>query len=91
VLAGTGPDAAFDTQTGQLCRTWDWQLKEGEIVPKPKMQPTSDGVQFTDVPTVDPKAKPHAQTGVGLTPPGQFSPTCLSLYQAPVVPSGLAK
>ena len=26
VLTNFGADAAFDTQTGQLCRTWDWKL-----------------------------------------------------------------
>ncbi len=26
VLAQPLKDAAFDTQTGQLCRTWDWHL-----------------------------------------------------------------
>lgn len=25
VLTRLNPDVAFDTQTGQICRTWDWQ------------------------------------------------------------------
>jgi hypothetical protein len=26
VLTRADPGAAFDTQTGQLCRTWDWKM-----------------------------------------------------------------
>ena len=47
---------AFDTQTGQLCRTWDWK----------------------------PLGKQAKPTTEGVTPqisPGQYTPTCLSLYQ----------
>ena len=30
VLAAPLKDVAFDTQTGQLCRTWDWSIS-GEV------------------------------------------------------------
>jgi len=52
-----GADVGFDSQTGQICRTWDWK-------------PLGKG------------AKPDAETGE--TPQrkfGEFTPTCLSLYQ----------
>jgi len=49
-------DLAFDTETGQLCRTWDWT----PLAPEPKT------------------------TKEGRTPQrkvGEFTPTCLSIYQ----------
>jgi hypothetical protein len=49
-------DLAFDTQTGQLCRTWDWQ----PVAPQTK--PTAEGLM--------PQRKP-----------GEYTPTCLTLYQ----------
>ena len=49
-------DVAFDTQTGQLCRTWEWEPSS----PKPK---SSDDGTFP-------------QRAVG-----EFTPTCLSLYE----------
>lgn len=33
VPVSPGPDIALDTQTGQICRTWDWENVEGH--PKP--------------------------------------------------------
>lgn len=57
VLVEHNMNVAFDTQTGQLCRTWDWT----PFNPPQKASPTT-----------------------GVTPQqaaGQFSPTCLSLYQ----------
>jgi hypothetical protein len=56
-IPGDRSGVAFDTQTGQICRTWEW---------KPMAEP-----QFDD------------KTGrAPQTIPGQFAPTCLSLYQA---------
>ena len=49
-------DLAFDTQTGQLCKTWNWE------------------------PTIPPP-KPNER---GVSPqrfPGEFTPTCVSLYE----------
>jgi hypothetical protein len=51
------PDVAFDTQTGQLCRTWAWKPSG----PEPK--PDEDGTF------------PQRSTG-------EFTPTCISLYEA---------
>jgi hypothetical protein len=62
VLTRLDGGVAFDTQAGQICRTWDWS-------PVAKV------------------TKPDPQTG--LIPQrsfGEFSPTCLSLYQQ--FPSG---
>jgi hypothetical protein len=59
VLTRIGTDVAFDTQTSQICRTWDWL--------------PAAGVQ---------KSNPYAEVK-----PGQFAPTCLSLYQK--FPSGV--
>jgi hypothetical protein len=53
---------AFDTQTGQLCRTWDWQPVSGP-------------------------GAVNMKTGLAPeTKPGEFAPTCLSLYEK--YPSG---
>lgn len=49
-------DLAFDTQTGQLCRTWDWA-------------------------PVAQQAKPTKEGLIPEQKPGQFTPTCLILYQ----------
>ncbi len=57
VLVTRAPGVAFDTQTGQLCRTWDWQVTGKE----PPLDPTTGGF-------------PQRQLG-------EFSPTCLSVYQ----------
>ena len=59
-LTRLGVDIAFDTQTGQLCRTWKWE-----------------------------PLAPETKTAQGKMPerkPGEFAPTCLSLYQK--YPSG---
>lgn len=61
VLTKFNPGVAFDSQTGQLCKTWDWRLS-GEA--------TSDKEGFTPQRSL-----------------GEFSPTCLSLYQQ--YPSGV--
>lgn len=34
-LSKFGGDVAFDSQTGQLCRTWDWQLTGKQPTPDP--------------------------------------------------------
>ena len=52
---------AFDTQTGQICRTWEWA----------------------------PASKAATPTTEGITPQrsvGEFTPTCLSIYEK--YPSG---
>lgn len=49
-------DLAFDTQTGQLCKTWEWQ----PLGPKPKASDEGRAPQRM---------------------PGEFTPTCLSLYE----------
>ena|SRR5947209_16510084 len=54
-------DVAFDTQTGQVCRTWDW-------TPSGKGKTDANGVQLPRV-------------------YGEFTPTCLSLYES--YPSGV--
>jgi|SRR5712664_323601 len=54
-------DVAFDTQTGQVCRTWDW-------TPSGKEKTSADGLPL-----------PRAY--------GEFTPTCLSLYER--YPSGV--
>jgi hypothetical protein len=37
-LTSVGFDIAFDTQTGQLCRTWDWNLKgPNTVAPESKV------------------------------------------------------
>jgi hypothetical protein len=35
VLATRDTDLAFDTQTGQLCRTWDWKPTLPPLKPEP--------------------------------------------------------
>jgi hypothetical protein len=62
VLTRLGVDIAFDTQTGQLCRTWEWQLGGAPSKPDP-------------VTGTSPERRA-----------GEYSPTCLSLYQQ--YPSG---
>lgn len=51
-LADPVKDVAFDTQTGQLCRTWDWT-----------------------------PAKPDERDAGREVKLGQFTPTCVSLYE----------
>jgi hypothetical protein len=51
-----GAGVAFDTQTGQLCRTWDWN-------PVGKLP------------------VPDAAGNVPQRSLGEFTPTCLSVYQ----------
>jgi hypothetical protein len=57
VLATRDVDLAFDTQTGELCRTWDWT----PLAAAEKPLPGTGGV---------PERKR-----------GEFTPTCLSLFQ----------
>lgn len=52
---------AFDSQTGQICRTWEWQ-------------------------PVGKAAKPDENGSVPQRAYGEYTPTCLSLYQQ--YPSG---
>src|SRR5437879_4165062 len=49
VLTKFNAGVAFDTQTGQICRTWDWA----------NMNPSNDGTQKSL---------------------GEYSPTCVTLY-----------
>jgi hypothetical protein len=64
VLTRNDFNVAFDTQTGQICRTWGW-------VPLGK----------PEKPDVATGSAPQRQFG-------EFSPTCLSLYQQ--FPSGMS-
>lgn len=61
-LVPNSAGVAFDTQTGQICRTWDWK----PLGKEPNADPVSGNI-------------PQRQFG-------EFSPTCLSIYQQ--YPSG---
>lgn len=41
------PDVAFDTQTGQLCRTWEWEPKNPDIPSFGQFTPTCLSVYAT--------------------------------------------
>jgi hypothetical protein len=58
VLTQFGGGVALDTQTGQICKTWDWEPLGKEPAPDP----------------VSGNVAPRAF--------GEFSPTCISLYNS---------
>jgi len=63
ILTKNDADVAFDTQTGQLCKTWQWE-------PLAKLTPQQEASGV------------HAPRALG-----EFSPTCISLYNQ--YPSGV--
>ena len=96
VPSPSGVDLAFDNQTGQICRTWDWENIGGQAKPSrshttpsghrllPEEHTTYAGDRYEVLPTVG-QAKPTEKRGVAARVfpqrEGEFAPTCLSLYK----------
>jgi hypothetical protein len=85
ILMASGVDVAFDTQTGQICRTWDWESLEGQVKAKPEIRTTPEGTKYTidEVPQGGPAKRlgPATAAGSSQRKVGEFAPTCLSLYK----------